>query len=364
MYVFAEKMIQLYNRLQDELSKNIFWARLQYEAEPDMDRAVQLCEIGCGTSEGPHMTWREQFASAAANGKRIVLYGAGDFGIMFAKTLFSSQGDFFAFCDQKKAGETVMGKPVLSPQEIINCPEQYAVIITTGLYYQEILQILLKNGFPAASILTCGSFNRENTEERCYREFPELFRPGTAIVDGGCFDGADTVRFSKWHKYSKIYAFEPDADNYQRAKANIAATDIPNVTLVQAGLSCVSGKSTFTGSLGSGSHLLDSTERKYNVLQSELSTPNTTVQVYALDDLADTEIGLIKMDIEGAEFDALHGAERTIRRDKPQMAICVYHRQGDMLAIMEYLQSLVPEYRFWLRHYGPLGGDTVLYAAV
>lgn len=86
--------------------------------------------------------------------------------------------------------------------------------------------------------------------------------------------------------------------------------------------------------------------------------------MYALDDVADTKIGLIKMDIEGAEFDALHGAKHVIQRDRPHLAICVYHKRGDMPAIMEYLHSLVPEYRFWLRHYGPLTYETVLYAAI
>ena len=75
-------------------------------------------------------------------------------------------------------------------------------------------------------------------------------------------------------------------------------------------------------------------------------------------------VGFIKMDIEGAEFDALHGAESVIVRDKPLLAISVYHRTGDMLAIMDYLHELVPEYRFWLRHYSIGVADTVLYASV
>ena len=34
-----------------------------------------------------------------------------------------------------------------------------------------------------------------------------------------------------------------------------------------------------------------------------------------------------------------------------------------MLAIMDYLHQLVPEYRFWLRHYSVGYTDTVLYAS-
>ena len=78
----------------------------------------------------------------------------------------------------------------------------------------------------------------------------------------------------------------------------------------------------------------------------------------------DRAVGFIKMDIEGAEFDALHGAKNTILRDKPLLAICVYHLRGDLFAIMDYLHELLPEYRFLLRHYGPLMTETVLYASV
>lgn len=363
MYTYAGKMIQLYNCLQDELSKKIFWARLQFEAEPDMDRAVQLCEIGHGKRE-QETAWRNQFAAAAAGGKRIVLYGAGFRGALVAERLLRGNADFYAFCDQKKAGEIILGKPVLSPQELISTPEQYAVIITTSIYNNEIFQFLHEHGFPSNSVLHCPGFEGEITSPSQYREFPELFRTGTAIVDAGCFDGEDTIQFAKWCSgaYSKIYAFEPDAKNVCNCKANIETAGVPNVSLFQAGLSATQGKSAFAGALNGCGHLIETSAVKYNIPQ--LVSESDPIQVYALDDLADTEIGLIKMDIEGAEFDALHGAKRTIQRDKPQMAICVYHRQGDMLAIMEYLHSIVPEYRFWLRHYGPLDGDTVLYAAI
>ena len=50
-------------------------------------------------------------------------------------------------------------------------------------------------------------------------------------------------------------------------------------------------------------------------------------------------------------------------RDRPLLALSVYHRMGDMLAIMDYLHHLVSEYRFWLRHYSVGLADTVLYAA-
>lgn len=89
------------------------------------------------------------------------------------------------------------------------------------------------------------------------------------------------------------------------------------------------------------------------------------IQAVKLDDYTEgLTVGFIKMDIEGAEMEALQGARDTIRRDKPLMALSAYHRRGDVLAIMSYLHQIVPEYRFWIRHYGPLAYDSVLYAGV
>lgn len=80
----------------------------------------------------------------------------------------------------------------------------------------------------------------------------------------------------------------------------------------------------------------------------------------------DIEIGdavtFIKMDIEGAELRALHGAEYHIRQFKPKLAISVYHRKEDLVAIPQYLLSICPDYKFYLRHHGNDDTDTVLYA--
>lgn len=89
-----------------------------------------------------------------------------------------------------------------------------------------------------------------------------------------------------------------------------------------------------------------------------------SIQTVPLDSLTgDIEVGFIKLDVEGAEMDVLQGAQKTIKRDKPFLALCVYHRRGDVLTMMRYINSLVPEYQFWLRHYGPMGIETVLYAS-
>jgi hypothetical protein len=51
------------------------------------------------------------------------------------------------------------------------------------------------------------------------------------------------------------------------------------------------------------------------------------------------------MDIEGAELDALYGAERQIRENKPKLAISLYHKLSDIVEIPRLIRSFVPEYK-------------------
>lgn len=71
----------------------------------------------------------------------------------------------------------------------------------------------------------------------------------------------------------------------------------------------------------------------------------------------------ISMDIEGAELEALKGAEKTIQESRPDMGICVYHSPSHLWEIPLYLHGLGLGYRFYLRNYTSFTGETVLYAS-
>jgi len=72
-------------------------------------------------------------------------------------------------------------------------------------------------------------------------------------------------------------------------------------------------------------------------------------------------IDLIKLDIEGSELGALRGAEKSLRRWRPKLAISLYHRPEDFFAIPLWLKSLDCGYRFYLDHYSIHHEETVLY---
>lgn len=70
------------------------------------------------------------------------------------------------------------------------------------------------------------------------------------------------------------------------------------------------------------------------------------------------------MDVEGSELKALQGAKNTIINNRPRLAICIYHKPIDVIEIASYILELVPEYKFYIRHYTSHMWETVLYAVL
>jgi FkbM family methyltransferase len=75
-------------------------------------------------------------------------------------------------------------------------------------------------------------------------------------------------------------------------------------------------------------------------------------------------VDFIKMDIEGAELEALKGAENLIRKFRPKLAISIYHKPEHFYQIIEYLNSLNLEYEFFLDHFTIHSEETILFANI
>jgi len=150
--------------------------------------------------------------------------------------------------------------------------------------------------------------------------------------------------------FKKLYAFEPDVDNFKKCLKRMETEHLPEIVMLPYG--------TWSSN----------TELHFNATASACSNicgeSGTLIKTAAIDDIvADGDkITFIKMDVEGAELESLKGAQKIIKRDKPKLAICIYHKPEDMVTLPLYIRSLVPEYKFYLRSYSNGENEVVLYA--
>lgn len=367
MYRFIDRLHSLYGLLQDEQSRMIFQARLALDMERSIPNMMHLVSLGCNNEYGLfgwRPSWKEMLKKLNRENKKIILYGAGKRGQLVSMMLEHEHIDYYGFCDAREFPDGLLGKPVLTPSELVAHGDEYYVVPAVGgENYFKVSQALQNEKYPKEHILDfvdVAAFD----EKKQYFEFPELYRRGTVFIDGGCYDCEDSYRFADWcvGAYSSIIAFEPDPDSYARCCKKVQDIPIPNFQVINAGLSSQEGTAVFDAKNAANSCII---QTGIDSNQNKTIGNTISVRTVALDDIiGDRAVGFIKMDIEGAEFDALHGAKYTIIRDKPLLAICVYHLQGDVFAIMDYLHQLLPQYRFLLRHYGESVAETVLYATV
>ncbi|MFZ3211174.1 MAG: FkbM family methyltransferase [Terriglobales bacterium] len=178
--------------------------------------------------------------------------------------------------------------------------------------------------------------------------------PVEVFVDCGSFEGETILSFSAhWSgQFRHIFAFEPDAKNCARLRANVVSMGINNkVTIVESALGALDGRLGFASMGSVTSHVMksDATEE---------------VQCCRLDDVRWAEFAptYIKMDVESAEPDVLNGAAEIMRRHQPALAVCTYHRSEHLWRIPILIHALAPEYRLFIRRYAEDCWETVCYA--
>lgn len=201
---------------------------------------------------------------------------------------------------------------------------------------------------------------RENySEEDQYfvRDIIHL-QDGEVFVDGGSYTGdtiqqfLDTARREKI-RFKRIIGFEPDRENYGLVNKFYGKKE--NIFLIPKGLSDTEKILCFYGA-GANFGICE------NVKNAGGGVKIPVINIDAVPECRDATF--IKMDIEGAEMNALRGARMTIQKNHPKLAICIYHSDEDMLRIVEYIHELVPEYQLYVRHHSRSNVETVVYAVV
>jgi len=178
------------------------------------------------------------------------------------------------------------------------------------------------------------------------------------FVDAGAYDGDTLIEFlNKTHQsFATVFSFELDQDNFRRLELTVNGLEQPirdKIKLYPLGLADEEKDIHYEkgGGKGLNSCIIESGQALNTGRTARLS-----------DILKDEAVTFIKMDIEGFEMKALHGSEEIIRRHRPKLAVCVYHRPEHLWEVPLYLKKTVPDYKIYLRHHGILEYDTVCYA--
>ncbi len=187
-------------------------------------------------------------------------------------------------------------------------------------------------------------------------------KAGDYVIDaGGCWGDTALYFAHTVGAAGKVYTFEFLPDNLSILTRNLGLNRelSDRIEVVPEALWNRSKETIHYSANGPGTSLMPSLKPG--------DVGSSLVSTISIDDFVSEHkvprIDYIKMDIEGAELNALKGAKRTIRAFKPQLAISVYHRKDDVVAIPDYVRSLNLGYEFFLDHFTIYGEETILFAA-
>lgn len=189
------------------------------------------------------------------------------------------------------------------------------------------------------------------------------------FIDGGAYIGDSTQQLidiarRKRKRIGKIVLFEPNPANVKIIKKLFNKN---NIKLIERGLYDSETELKFEladENLNENTRIIEGNKEDLSTIFHSLEQrAYITLPVTTLDSQEECrDATFIKLCIEGSEMKALAGAKETILRNKPKLAICIYHNNDNMVRIIEYVHSLVPEYKLYVRHHTFEMDQTVLYA--
>jgi len=336
-------------------------------------------------------------AITVREGKKIVIFGAGICGHMVYKIMYDVGIAVHLFCDNNRAGhiDEETGLEIVGPDYLQKGIDDFVVLICVLKDYEEVCEQLMHFGFAQTQLHIMKDFFgraplghlEENLSK--YRQVYQILEDDLSqkvflskmkklylleelleivspfkdqyfderivlndhevFIDCGGYDGDTSAQFIKKCNgiYENIVIFEPEECKKADIEKNLSGY---HYELYQLGLWSKSGKLYFDA-MGTSSSRVSEKESDY------------VIDVAALDEMVyDKKPTFIKMDIEGAEQEALKGCRKIIEDFRPKLAICVYHKWEDLYDIPIMIKKWNPEYRFYLRQYSDLGFETVLYA--
>ncbi|MCM1211813.1 MAG: FkbM family methyltransferase [Blautia sp.] len=347
-----EDFQNIYAHMGDKLSKAIYMDRLNYSITQDSNYLKNMVDMTVRNS----VEWKRfcECLKEKSQNDKMYIFGAGIWG----QILYKETKEFMRWggiIDNQPEGKVIGDLDIVTLDQFMSRYDGNTVIVISSYKSGASMSAQLqKANIPSEKIIDGGNSIYRLTEGAIYFDLKEL-EPREAyevFVDAGGFDGFTTKEFFRWcggNGYS--YCFDADTGNLDTLKDNLA--DYGNCEIIPKALW---SESTVLSMRMTGNYASSVTGQKAgNDIQE--------IHAVALDDfIQEKKVTFIKMDIEGAELEAIKGAKRIIMEQRPRLAISIYHKAEDIWEIPQLLLKYYTGYKFYMRHYSFDGYDTVLYA--
>jgi len=186
-------------------------------------------------------------------------------------------------------------------------------------------------------------------------------RESDIVIDGGGCWGDSALYFAYLAGINgEVYSFEFLPENLKVMRRNLEMNPelMGRVRIIEKPLWSEVGKEMEFICDGPATRIGKKVEDSAEILKVESTT---------IDALYDSgvfkKVDFIKLDIEGAELEALHGAKNVISKFRPLMALCVYHCPEHFTQLARFVDQIHPDYYFSLDHMHDGPWETVLYAS-
>lgn len=318
----------------------------------------------------------------------VFIYGMGDGAVKILKVFDEKKitaAGFFA-SDEFVRGHSFMGHTVHSLSKVEKYVEEFIIVLAFGAGYPELYDKINRIASrhmliaPDVPVYGGGLFDIEYCEKNCdklnaayelladersrktyadiinfkisgnihylnrcttdsseiYRDIIDL-RNVDEYIDMGAYNGDTVQEFLHYSEgnYSRIYALEPDASNFKKLKKN--TRDIGGIEIYNAAAWSENTTLRFSALSGRRATLTPLNGRNF-----------IDVQAVAGDSLTENA-DFIKIDVEGAEHNALLGCRRSIENGA-SLAVSLYHRNEDMFDIPLLVHSINPKLKLYVRH--------------
>ena len=340
---------------------------------------------------------KELWQTLYEEGKPIVLYGMGN-GADKIISVLESKGMAFAdvfASDDFVRGQFFHGKKVLRLSEAEEKYEDFNILVSFGSSLPSVMnkikEIAARHTLYAPDVSVAGEnlfdaeffYNNEEkilaarellADERSKEVYDELIRYKldgkithfdvtdreggvfSNVLSGGyevyCDLGAytgDTVEeaLSRFPEIEKIIAFEPSPKTFAKLQNNTANFSDKDITLVNACAWNENGTAVFTDGSGRNSTLAGSKEQSRKTLSGAKIKEIATARPDSYMDFSGKPL-LIKLDVEGAEKEAIEGSQKAIRSNLTELCVSLYHRSEDIFSLPLLIHKLLPDHKLFI----------------